>query len=192
MFGLPVRAQPEGPACPRCKYLLRGLPQVGRCPECGFDYDPWAIVIRLRTGRRHYRDLSLCVFLAAWVWWEARPYVPLSDSALLATLVIVGVGLVYSLHRILRAPGSSRSLIINAQGVRFDDPNLEMGLVGWDVVHGARCPWLWGKFTLHGAQGKKLFSVPAYWLGGWLIARRCAREIERLSKVYRGSGDQSV
>lgn len=29
----------DGLACPRCRYILRGLPPVGRCPECNRPYD---------------------------------------------------------------------------------------------------------------------------------------------------------
>ena len=37
--------------CPSCGYSLLGLPSVYKCPECGFEYDPYAKVIALRRKR---------------------------------------------------------------------------------------------------------------------------------------------
>ncbi|MEN0020521.1 MAG: hypothetical protein AAF747_06540 [Planctomycetota bacterium] len=31
-------------ACPKCRYPLDGLPAVGPCPECGYEYDKRALV----------------------------------------------------------------------------------------------------------------------------------------------------
>ncbi len=39
--------------CPRCGYLLDGLPLSGKCPECAFDYSPDIIVLYgSGTGRK--------------------------------------------------------------------------------------------------------------------------------------------
>lgn len=37
----------EGVHCPNCGYDLRGLP-AGRCPECGFGFEPEAIAAQVR------------------------------------------------------------------------------------------------------------------------------------------------
>lgn len=33
------------PSCTSCAYSLRGLPQSGRCPECGTSYDLYPLVV---------------------------------------------------------------------------------------------------------------------------------------------------
>ncbi len=36
---MPTDHPPLAPVCTRCGYNLTGLPTVGRCPECGYEYD---------------------------------------------------------------------------------------------------------------------------------------------------------
>ena len=31
--------------CPRCNYSRRGLPDAGKCPECGLDYSPESLIL---------------------------------------------------------------------------------------------------------------------------------------------------
>lgn len=38
--------------CPRCAYLLRGLPVLGACPECGGDYDKRRIIADFQSRGR--------------------------------------------------------------------------------------------------------------------------------------------
>lgn len=39
--------------CPQCRYLLAGLPDAGRCPECGFEYSK-DILIKYWEGALRY------------------------------------------------------------------------------------------------------------------------------------------
>jgi hypothetical protein len=55
--------------CPKCNYLLRGLPD-DRCPECGREFDRGRLLVEqyvLEYGKRRWR----CVSKWAWRTWIA-------------------------------------------------------------------------------------------------------------------------
>lgn len=54
----------RGPACPACKYSLRGLASEGLCPECGLRYTPLTVVWIVDPGQRQ-RDRASILIIAA-------------------------------------------------------------------------------------------------------------------------------
>lgn len=68
-------------ACPQCNYDLSGLPESGRCPECGFAYAPGMFVLTGRGWRLRLR------------WWEKLAIFILLGYFVLAATTTITVSL---------------------------------------------------------------------------------------------------
>jgi hypothetical protein len=165
-----------------CQYDLTGLPEVHTCPECGFEYDPHAQVIRLFPQRRIYGH-----FVAAGTWMVPilllrRGAFSQQDAALF--LGSIAVVLLVTTFYWSRIAGSPRRLVLNRHGVRFDHPSISGEAIPWAGLAKAEFDWVFGKLWLISPQGTTLHEVPYRKLGSTRLSRRCADEINRLAALY--------
>jgi hypothetical protein len=62
--------------CGRCGYLLRGLPEEGRCPECGAGYGPDVLVLWGEHGR-----WAASAYGPSYRWrWERRRWLKVGQQ----------------------------------------------------------------------------------------------------------------
>jgi len=68
--------------CPRCDYLLRGLPEEGQCPECGLKYDNETIVLegvsREKSQIPRSRVVLWLLIILGFMCWPSLCMVPSS------------------------------------------------------------------------------------------------------------------
>lgn len=184
--------------CQNCGYNLQGLPLKHSCPECGMLYDPHMVIIKLRGPRErlihfvgHPSD-ALVILIASLLVLNGR-YRWVSEPAMCGTCVLLVV--VYALFRFcffIARRQRPRRMILNHQGVYIDHPGLDSKRIEWSHIERAHYRWWSGRFFIRG-HGVKLFKCAHTQLGGARLARRCAREINRLVKIYASeSGSQSA
>lgn len=84
--------------CEECGYDLRGCRQIGRCPECGVEFDQES----LRTDQaRSYRRITIglkviavavCLYVAnALLWIVSEDLLRIGNTPLLLSTVLIGI-----------------------------------------------------------------------------------------------------
>jgi hypothetical protein len=105
-----------GRVCPRCRYDLAGLPDTHVCPECGFEYDPHAKVIRLHGWRVRFRHrvpiFLVFVVLTMGVW--LAPVAVRAELRMTANFALFGL---LGLCMFLRRASAQGYLLVNRHGV---------------------------------------------------------------------------
>lgn len=101
--------------CANCGYDLTGLPVVGDCPECGYEYGSWADAgvkhprpkkpLRPSWVARHARSILLVMasapvlFFARVLWWmTGNDYVWRAGLAL-GFVIVLGAAISYLFER---------------------------------------------------------------------------------------------
>lgn len=178
--------RPSSAKCPSCTYCLSGLPKQGRCPECGFSYDPCAKVIRLARQRFFLKQVvigAILLALGVLVYGNARIEM---DLAIIAGIVVAAV-MVHA-FRAARLCGSETQLLLSHKGIRFVGSTRDSQWIPWCNVSGARYSWVTGRFYLMARNGRTLLRLSGDVFGSPGIARMCAREINSLLPAYQQDG----
>lgn len=172
--------------CPLCDYDLTGLPAEHTCPECGFKYDRHTTAVKLAARKRHYIGLASVAGYGLFMLYLAFRVSNPGDNFLLG---IILVSLMVATYHFVRAMGHPSRLVLSRAGIRFDHPELHVDVIRWEDVVEARYSWITGVFQIRGSEEEALFRCRYDRLGTPRIARRCAKEINRLRPIYLAEAD---
>jgi hypothetical protein len=90
---IPSTHDPKSDACATCAYLLYGLGEQGRCPECGTEYGPTRIVLwsHIPKSYRHFTSIVMTLgLLMVSLSLLAMCLVPQVDTVLVAAYYLAG------------------------------------------------------------------------------------------------------
>lgn len=128
--------------CPRCDYLLRGLPANHVCPECGLRFDERCELYRVTNPKRVIavwifiitggwsvlRQLPHIAHFAAASWWERV-------GALAAVVWFFVVGLV--VWHMVKRYRQGLAVAVTADGLILRLPGFNDDLIPWANIGGA-------------------------------------------------------
>lgn len=175
-------------ACLRCGYDLKGLPESGRCPECGFCYDPACRLLRVNVRRRQLRQLLLAAVLAVVMAWTFTKAGVLPEDYWI--FVVIGLPAAWAAWRLLGIHGRYCWVTINVWGVSFRHPDKGTFCVEWARIGDVRVTSHPPRFIIERRDGVVLVEWAADVVGGLDSACACASEINRLSQVYSAAQPQ--
>ena len=178
----------EGPPtrCPRCAYSLAGLPAEHRCPECGYDYDPYATVIispKIDVAQRRIGAglIVLCLVVIGGSSTRGR------GADYLALFALANV--LYGIYRIIRERGQPNiRLLVNRTGIEIHRKGTFERLIPWDTIRHARFGFLTGRVNLYDGEGRRVTSITAKTFDKRRKARECAHAINALARHYINDG----
>lgn len=169
--------------CPVCRYTLHGLPSTHRCPECGFEYDPYTSVFRLYDWQTGYAATTACVLIGIALAadslprsWSLRSALPALIAGGLSCLVVGAVAVRY-----LRRP---TLLIMNAAGITWYSARRIERFIAWSEFDHARYNMLRQRVEFVDQQGQSIQTCKWKDLGHRLVAPRCLARLNDLKKVY--------
>lgn len=174
--------------CPRCQYDLTGLPEKHTCPECGLEYDPHAVYVRLSLHTRPWNQVVMGVALIAAAVFFPRPGLRWKENLPLILLIIVAM--LPAILRLLTSSGKGY-LILNRSGFAMVDDRMRTTTIAWHELRGVRCNWITGNLVVMGPSSTGLV-FPSWQFDGFFNARRLAREIRQLKEVYIDQAHQNA
>lgn len=85
-------------ACPRCEYLLRGLPAAARCPECGELYEVDSVQAHWKACLKNAQEHEACLCLSL---SSMQRYTRYSIWMFVIAAVCMGIGVLDDYYRFI-------------------------------------------------------------------------------------------
>ena len=168
----------ESYACPSCGYDLRGLSTFCTCPECGFECDPEAMIVKFSPRQWRLKQVVLGMLLITLAVWAGRPAGAIVEDEL-PFWILVGGATVYYFLTFCSKSGEHSRLLLTRRGIRFEDRKLDRGWTEWSLVKRARYSWLAQRLYVISVDNRKLYSTHWRQLGSPARARECLHAINR-------------
>lgn len=200
--------------CVSCGYALHGLPPVHDCPECGFCFDPHAVVIKLHGNRLRNKDfgkawalpfgIALLIGIALggrgfvfWLYddaflsrWGLPDNEPTRWGRFLFLGLLCAVSVVAGMApaiRFWKRWGRRQELRINALGIQFIDPAMPDHVIPWDRIDEVNHDDYRKELVVKDrTSGHSIVVCPTAVFGDSKHAEYCAQQILAKREIYRG------
>lgn len=176
--------------CPSCGYALLGLPVAHACPECGVEYDPHSVLVRL-TGRSRVAvnaSNGLCLLVMLSFPFLVGKLPDQHFREMIPCIVVVALFTFVALYLWARCSGQDRLLIISRAGIRFKHPDMPGEIIPWLQFGRAQAGYIEDSFKIRDSDGRVVFKCRLSRFGAMRQARYCAAQMNRLAKVYAAEG----
>lgn len=172
--------------CPQCTYNLTGLPEEHVCPECGFEYDRHATIIHFQQKKHLYIALiaGMANGLLVVFWIHHGNVLPRGVEYVVSVLIIL-LSLFFHSWRIKKVTDQPARCIMTKRSVQIEHYKFGVKEIDWKDIEIASYSWINGRFRIIGNNGEELFNRWYGSLGSPSRVRKCVKEINRLSKIYK-------
>lgn len=172
--------------CPQCAYNLAGLPEEHVCPECGFEYDRHATIINFQQKKHLYIALivGMANGLLAVFWINRGDFLSRGAGYVVGTLIVLFT-LCFHSWRIKKVTDKPARCVLTKRSVKIEHYKFGEKIIDWKDIECASYSWINGKFRIKSNYGVDLFDRWYGSLGSPSRVRKCAKEINRLLKIYK-------
>jgi hypothetical protein len=163
--------------CPRCDYLLEGLPDIHVCPECGYAYDKRSEVIVQGRGIAY---VLWCVIVPAMFGVRGLKLF-VGHVAEWLSLMLLPVWIAWGWHLVTRR---RNRVVLTPRGIELIDTHLQIQARDWTEIAEVRYNSGGGGVRLLRPDGSKLADIEPQFLAAYRLDQQLVRDAERWRREH--------